>query len=63
MQPCVFLHCWSPDKLHQAREDALGLHHFECNIVLVVPAVEKKESGDHVQRLVIVLLALGQSYY
>jgi hypothetical protein len=36
------------------------LHHLECDIVLVIAAVEEEKCGDHVQRRVIVFLSLGQ---
>lgn len=56
VQPRLLLDALELYQFYQARKDALLVHHLKCGIVLVVSAVEEQESGDHVERGVIVVL-------
>lgn len=56
VQARVLLDGRSLDQLDEAREDALGLHHLECDIVLIVAAVEEEKGCDDVQSGIVILL-------
>ena len=59
VQLCVFLDGRGLDQLHQARKDALGLHHGEGDIVTATAAIMEEEGGDNMKGRVVVLLGLG----